>query len=347
MRTTRLIAAAAALSLAVVGGALAPDSAEACLHPLKEFKFPIKAGAQRGLIFFDAGHEELVLRPSYSLDTSSAGKEVKDDAIKGFNSLAWLVPLPSLPESYKEADKLIFTELEDFTPAYQKSPKNSWRGRAKGELRGGDEADGVEYFEKIKIGDYTIQPIKAKGEMGEVELNNWLETNGFGKITEETLKYYIDKDYYWLAIKLSNKEGLPVKGDVKPLQISFKTEKPVYPLKINSGRGEFDMELWVITRKELDLKKSKAFGLKTVEQAKKGYIQKNRQTRFSRLPKTVKAVAQEVSALKKMKAGTLYCYRFFGTGMDKTTDLSKLADDLAFEFKAIKKPDAKPTKGKK
>ena len=33
--------------------------------------------------------------------------------------------------------------------------------------------------------------------------------------------------------------------------------------------------------------------------------------------------------------------------MDKTTDLSKLTDDLAFEFKAIKKPDAKPTKGKK
>lgn len=305
--------------------------AQACLHPEREFKFPIKAGAQKGLIFFADGREELVIRPSYKVE--GEGLKVKNDAVEGFTTLAWLVPVPNLPDTYKEADAKLFSELEDFTKPQERISRDS-RNSAKGEWGPEEDSqDGVEFLEEVKVGDYSIQPVKAKGEMGALELNNWLSTNGFGSVDEKVMKYYIDNNHYWLAIKLKNDKGLPANGEVKPLRIGFDTDKPVYPIKINQGRGSFDLELWLITAQEIDTEKTKALGLETVEQQDSTMLQKNRKTRFSDLPQVVKDVASDDEGLKKLKAGELYCYRFFGVGVDKDIDLSKLEADLSFSFK--------------
>jgi hypothetical protein len=166
-----------------------------------------------------------------------------------------------------------------------------------------------------------------------MELKGWLKDNGFGEVADSVLKHYLDNDYYWLAVKLSREQGLPASGNVKPLAIGFDTETPCYPLKINAGSGKFEMELWVITANELDLEKTKTFGLQTVEQRDPLMSQQNRSTRFSDLPEVVRKVADDQDKLKKLKAGELRCYRFFGAGMNETTDISKLDKDLTFEFK--------------
>lgn len=306
--------------------------AQACLHPEHEFKFPIKAGAQKGLIFFADGREELVIRPSYKVE--GEGLKVKNDAVEGFTTLAWLVPVPNLPDTYKEADAKLFSELEDFTRPQERATRDGRRSLGKNWSDEEDSANGVEFLEEVKVGDYSIQPVKAKGEMGALELNNWLSTNGFGSVDEKVMKYYIDNNHYWLAIKLKNDKGLPANGEVKPLRIGFDTDKPVYPIKINQGRGSFDLELWLITAQEIDTEKTKALGLETVEQQDSTMLQKNRKTRFSDLPQVVKDVASDDEGLKKLKAGELYCYRFFGVGVDKDIDLSKLEADLGFSFKA-------------
>lgn len=307
-----------------------PESAQACLHPAREFKYPIKAGAQKGLILFADGRQTMVIRPSFTVE--GEGLTVKDDAVEGFTTIAWLVPTPNLPEGYKEADAKLFSELSDFTEAEERVARNGVK-ELKGEWDGPTEDQGMEMHEEVKVGDYTIQPIKAKGELGQLELNNWLKNNGFAEVSADVLKHYTDKDYYWLAIKLDNPKGLPADGEVKPLQLSFATEKPVYPIKINHGSGGFDLELWVICGKELDTEKTKAFGLKTVEQQDAMMGQSNRKTRFSRLPSVVKDVAKDDEGLKNLKAGDLYCYRFFGDGLGEDVDLSKLENDLNFSFK--------------
>ncbi len=321
---------------------LAHNPVEACLHGPSEYTVPIKAGAQAGLIFFADGRQEMVIRPSYQSQAPEEGKKVKNDASAKLTSLAWIIPTPSLPDTYKEADAGLFTKLEEFTKQEEKDRKN-WgprEGKAGGVALGAEE-DGVTFEEEVVVGDYKIQPIKAKGELGGKELNSWLKDNGFGELKETVLKYYLDKDYYWLAVKLHNAKGLPEDGNVKPLQIGFNTEKPCYPIKINAGSGEFDLALWLITNKEVDLDKTKAFGLKTFEQEDAEMVQQNRETRFSALPEAVKKVATDDAGLKTLKSGKLRCYRFAAYGLDKEVDLAKLEGDLTFEFKDAAAKDGK------
>lgn len=333
-------------AIAAATAAMAPlfvgSDASACIHPPVEVSYPLLPGTQLGLVFFDNGREELVIRPSYKLDLPETGPhKPKDDAHGKLTTLAWVIPVPVVPDSYKEADEAMFGKLRDFTAVVRDVDTNGLRSDAKGHKSLEDQRDGVELLEAVAVGDYKIQPIKAKGELGGLELKAWMKDNGFGEIKDETLKYYLGKDYCWLAVKMHNAKGLPADGNVKPLQIGFATDTPCYPLKINAGANSFDLELWLITRKEVDLEKSAKFGLKTAEQGDAGVSQSHRQTTFDELPELVRKSAQDVDGLKALKAGDLNCYRFFGKGMNKTTDLAKLEGDLKFEFK----PEA-PAPGK-
>ncbi len=317
------------------------SDASACIHPPVEVSYPLLPGTQLGLVFFDNGREEMVIRPSYKLDLPETGpNKPKDDAHGKLTTLAWVIPVPAVPDSYKEADEAMFGKLRDFTAVVRDIDTNH-AADSKGPGNSADERQGVELLEAVAVGDYKIQPIKAKGELGGLELKSWMKDNGFGEIKDETLKYYLDKDYCWLAVKLHNAKGLPADGNVKPLQIGFATDTPCYPLKINAGASSFDLELWLITRKEVDLDKSAKFGLKTPEQNVAAVHQSNRRTMFEELPELVRKSAQDVDGLKALKTGELNCYRFFGNGMNKTTDLAKLESDLKFEFKAEAKEPAK------
>lgn len=334
MLSFRNVIGAGALAATVMGASaylMDATPAEACIHPQKEFKYPIKSGAQKGLIFFADGRQEMVIRPGYKVD--GEGLEARNDAVEGFTEVAWLVPVPSLPDNYEEVDDKMFGDLEKFTKAELGWPARNARVARDGEP--GQDADqpGAQFEESVEVGDYTIQPVKAKGELGALELNGWLEDNGFGTVDAEIMKYYQDNDHYWLAVKLRNPEGLPADGTVKPLQIGFKTDKPVYPIKINEGRGEFDLELWLITNNKVDLDKTRAFGLTTVEQRDVDMEQTNRKTAFNNLPESVRDIAAGVDELKPLKDGDLHCYRFFGAGLNEKTDLGKLKDDLKFEWK--------------
>ncbi|MCA8914289.1 MAG: DUF2330 domain-containing protein [Planctomycetes bacterium] len=304
-------------------------TAEACIHPPKEFKYPIKAGAQRGLVFFADGREELVIRPSYKVE--GEGLKVKNDAVEGFTTVAWLVPVPSLPDSYKEADEKLFTSIADFTKPFEAIGKNG-PDQEDGKDSRKKEKHGAEFLEQVKVGDYTIQPVKAHGELGGQELQGWLKSNGFGAVEESVLKHYLENDYYWLAVKLERAEGLPANGEVKPLQIGFKTDKPVYPLKINAGAGEFELEVWVISNKEVDDEKTKAFGLQTVAQGDPMMDQEHHKSTLSDLPEEARKIIDGEDGLKSLRTGDLYITRFFGAGMNTTTDLTKLNDDLHFTF---------------
>lgn len=306
--------------------------ADACLHPEREFKYPIKAGSQRGLVMFHNGKQHLVVAPSYKVEGVPETK-IKNDAIEGFTSLAMIIPVPALPESYAEAKAEVFNELDEFTAPQDALGRNS-DGAKRGPSRDDQDepSEGATFYESVKAGAYTIQPIKASGEKGGIELNSWLSNNGFGAVRDDLLKYYIDNKFYWLAVKLRAEKGLPVSGNLKPLLLTVATEKPFFPLKIRAGEGEFDAEFWVICAKEIDLDKSKAFGLLTIEQDDPSFLQRNRTTSPQRLPESIKEIWNKFE-LDKSPA-ELKCYRFHGAGLNKNGSLAKLEKDLTFEFKA-------------
>ena len=338
----RTILAAGTLAVASVAGIWAlggVNQVNACIHPPKEFKYPIKAGTQKGLIFFADGYETMIIQPGYKVE--NAELKNRNDAIEGFTTVAWVIPVPQLPDLYEEANKETFSKLADFTPGIESRPdtRNSLGKKDWGEDGIDEEKQGIELDEKIQVGDYTIQPIKARGELGGTQLNEWLDTNGFAKINDDVLTHYLDNEFFWLAVKLHKAEGLPADGQVSPLKIGFKTDQPVYPLKINQGTGTFDLDLWLITNKEVDLDKSKAAGLTTNEQRNRFELQKNRETKFSALPEEIRKEAVDLTELKNLKAGKLFCYRFEGKGLGKDDSLSKMKSDLTFEWKPEKKKD--------
>ncbi|MCA8914291.1 MAG: DUF2330 domain-containing protein [Planctomycetes bacterium] len=317
---------------------VAPICGDACLHAPAAFKGSVDSAAQRGLVFFDNGREELVLQPGYSINTTTLEKdEFGDDGrLKNFKSFAWVVPLPSLPDSYAEVEPGIFKDLDKFTAIVPRVPKIEKDKDAEddGPVIGGAEGPDVVFFEPLEVGDYSIQPIKATGEAGGKELAGWLKNSGFGELDERVLRFYLAENFYWLAIKLSSKEGLPADGAAKPLHISFKTPRPVYPYKIFDKRGEFDLELWLVTRDAVDLTKCTRFGLKTAEQISDSDKQSNRETSYVKLPESARAIADGIPDLKQLRIGKVFVYRFFGHNIDAEDglDLALLQEELNFEF---------------
>jgi hypothetical protein len=319
--------------------ALLTSTVDACIHQPKDFQYPVKAGAERAIIYFDGARQDIIVRPGYVVDAPKG--KIRNDRVEGLNTLAFLMPLPALPDSYREVDDKLFKELSEFTKA-ESEPQRSRKSPDEGVVLGADEAEkgGVEFLEAVRAGDYTIQPIKAAGEQGAQELNVWLEQNGFGRVDLELMRHYVDKRWCWLAIKCVTENGLPASGALKPLHMSFATTTAVYPLKIRAGSGVFDLELWVLAPSKLgklDLEATKALRLLATEQANPEMIQKNRELKdINKLPKTLReALADKDGA--RVKAGAHTLVRLFGSQMNLNGELGKLADEVTFTFKPVGK----------
>ncbi|MBK9975003.1 MAG: DUF2330 domain-containing protein [Planctomycetes bacterium] len=339
------------LLLLALGLTLRTPAVEACIHAPKDLEFPIEAGSQRGIVMWDNGREELVLMPGYKLADTKDGKSpeiAESGLVANFKSFAWLVPVPSIPDAYKETATTVFKDMHAFTTVH---PRLEELKTDDGPVLTAPEEtqEGMQFLEAVNIGEYSIQPIKAKGESGGKELNAWLKDKGFGEVSSASLRWYVKHDWCWLAVRMASDKGLPDKADVKPLQISFKTPRPVYPLKIQDGRGEFDAELWVIVRERLDLSKLRQWGLETPEMRDDYYVQDHRETGFAALPESVRAIGAEQEDFKALRLGAMFCYRISGKLMEAPDgqDVAAWVDDLYFEFEkdAAPKPkdEVKPT----
>ena len=113
-------------------------------------------------------------------------------------------------------------------------------------------------MKRIKVGEYSIQPIKTTGKESGEALNAWLKGNGFGAVPTANMNYYLERNWVWLAVKaelpqarVSKPEEIEAKGTLKPLRISFATPTIVYPLKFSTHQGVFDVTLYVVTAEPL------------------------------------------------------------------------------------------------
>ncbi|MGE3851132.1 MAG: DUF2330 domain-containing protein [Planctomycetota bacterium] len=235
------IAAAIALVL------LPPTAARPCMHGPADYKGSMVETSQQAIIFFDqkTSREELVIRINYRETT---------DNTAGPGNFGWVVPVPTVPDSYAVEDTAVFKQIFEFVERTHAQLTSDERGLT-------FEADStyeLELLSRVSVGEYDIQPIRARGAGAGAGLNKWLTANGYNEVPVANMQWYLDRNWTFLAIRI-NAVTLDEdsEGSVRPLRISFATPEIIYPLKFSSHQGQFDVTLYVITaeplpRRELD-----------------------------------------------------------------------------------------------
>jgi len=223
-------------------------SADGCFFRVKGEQVGNKAESpnQRALIIHDQNKETLVVQVKYQGDV---GK------------FSWVLPVPSIPEenSITTVSDSIFTHLHDRT-----QPKlfiYSARNYGKGDQDAGSDSDaeiyqetGVTVWEKLQVGPYEIAVISSPISQA---LINWLIENGydFPEQANQIIEFYTQKNWYFVAMRVSvanqlEKSNSTYQAGLPAIKMTFKSEKPVFPLRISelTSAKENEIELYVATK---------------------------------------------------------------------------------------------------
>lgn len=223
-------------------------NADACVHRPRGVNRAFEQSAQQAIIVHHNGYEDLIIKVKYKF--SGPGQNP--------NNLAWLIPTPNTPVSYKVARHELFQEaMIHFPNTNQKNDllRFGRSGIARKPRRGQRKKKSVKLLDLVLVGNYQIQPIVATGPQAGTELNQWLSQNGYGEVPIKNMAWYLKNKWTFLAIKMTHDAGkgpLPSKGEFNPLHLRFKSEKIVYPLKFSSHQGVYNVSLYVITSKWLN-----------------------------------------------------------------------------------------------
>ncbi len=200
---------------------------------------------QRALIIHDGEKETLVLQVKYSGNVEN---------------FAWVVPIPVLPEenSITTDSDSIFQKLHEVTQPrlYKIKGRDGW-----GKLGGGGDGPedvaeivpkmGIQVWERLQVGPYAVAVLSGSSSQA---LIDWLTSNGyhFPKEASSTVDFYVRKNWYFLASRVTVQSALPksnsmFQAGLPALKMTFKTEKPVFPLRISelSSAKENEIELYV------------------------------------------------------------------------------------------------------
>jgi hypothetical protein len=178
--------------------------------------------SQKGIIVYENGVETLILQANFM-------GEAQD--------FAWVVPAPSLPE-LPEADGKIFEELHYLTEPRVVYRGDSGCGGLFGE--GDDDGEGIDNGVTIigteTVGIYDTTTLSATNPRA---LADWLRENGYDLPPhgEEIVKSYVDRGWYFLAMKIQraiDPKRYWYEGGLQPISLKFSSDKIIYPMKITA-----------------------------------------------------------------------------------------------------------------
>ena len=214
--------------------------------------------AQQAIIVHHNGFEDLIINVKYRFRGPGQNPD----------NLAWLIPTPHTPVSYKVADPAIFKEALKVFPDTD-GTIGFYKGGARRLTK--KPTRQIKLLGLVSVGNYQIQPIVTTGPQAATELNEWLSKNGYGTVPIKNMSWYLKKKWTFLAIKMvhkGNAKGMPDIGEFKPLHLRFKSKKIIYPLKFSSHQGVFNVSLFVITSRRLNHKWRYGYGLLNPERYK-------------------------------------------------------------------------------
>jgi hypothetical protein len=224
------------LSLAVVICACA--SADGGYFPT--FEGVAETADQRAVIIDHGDAETIVLQTGYEGDAS------------GF---AWVIPVPTQiagASAVGTADPSVFSSLSDLTaPRYFTGFEGSTgvcgcsggSGDAGAPSRGG-----VTVWDRFDVDGYNVAVLSAT-ESG--DLAGWLRDNGyaFPEAGDETLAYYVDKQWFFVAFRIAPSGGGGGGEEFRPITLTFATDELVFPMCISrvSTTGRAEVLLYVLS----------------------------------------------------------------------------------------------------
>ena len=220
MRGLRGAIAAVALvaaALVVLGAAAGPAGACGCGIALEA-----SVTDERALVVDTPGRERIVL----SLDLTSDGG----------GRAAVVLPVPGDPDvaAIERGDPLAYLDAATAPTAGGASV-----GAASGE---GASASGVDVIGRETVGGYDVSRL-ASGDPR--ALDRWLDANGYTLPggAQPILSDYVDDGWRFVAIRLAPK----AEGRLKPLAVSFGTDRPVYPMRLEQlASAPVDLTLYTL-----------------------------------------------------------------------------------------------------
>jgi len=215
----------------------------------------INEPSQKAILVYDAGREDLILQVKYEGPVVEFG---------------WVVPVPGLP-TVREGSMKCFYELSEYTQRLWEHPAIGIQDRNLSPLPAAVAAEPppVKVIEIKTVGAYEVAVLAAKDSGS---LARWLAANQFyfppGK--NDALDPYIKQQWYFVAVKINLvKSGFwfsttgktaigtaenqathfkLASGELNPLQISFASDRFVFPLKISSANGTpSEIQLYVLS----------------------------------------------------------------------------------------------------
>ena len=228
-----------ALALMTMLAAISAGPLSACIHVPRTYKGTVTEKTKEALLFHDGVNSHLIIKTNLQAASGSLP-----------DTMAWVIPLPSLPSHYEEVDPAIFQEM--FTVVEKANAKRE-REQSKGieTASSGTAPSGIRIHPTQIVGSYQIQPIEiidVKSAGG--ELNHWLLANGFGSVPTKNQGYYLKRGAVFLALKIHGLKGKLT--DIKPLHIVYKAHTLSLPLKFSTHSGVFGVEMYAFTPGPLD-----------------------------------------------------------------------------------------------
>ena len=185
---------------------------------------------ENALLHWDGVTEQIVM----SLGVLGSSKEA-----------AVIMPVPSRA-TVKLGDGKIFDQLRDLTKPLVRIEKRS-RGLTLGAGAAPPEgAARVTVLARQTLGPFDVSTLAATDAEA---LSTWLRDNGYAISPKLSgaLQAYVDKGWFYVAVRLQPDAGVALQGALDPLWITFASDSIVYPMRASANaRSEQSVTLYVL-----------------------------------------------------------------------------------------------------
>ncbi len=295
----------------------------------KNFEYDATVKNVNAFELFIVGNMELVISLDYELKITKNNESKK--AKKKTDELMVVLPIPNNIVKWKTTNNTLFKDLYNSTlPIKKKVVKK--RKKLPKPLR--------RVNNKFKVIVQEIFKTDKLGQKAFNALNEHLKKNGYNELQFSDYKYYIDRDWTFIAVKYVVKKGsIPKKGNLQPIYLSLEAANVAFPLRAFKEYKNFNFNFYILSNFNMDLKDIKKFKLSTVDMDDNDLEQKNRITILTELGGSVidfyDAISETNEIFKDMETTTLNMFHIYGKGLNKgkNTLTFSPSDDLMLDNK--------------
>jgi hypothetical protein len=294
---------------------------ESCCMVPATYRGTIGQTAQEAVILYHDGREELILKINYKITGNPPPEQ-----------FAWVITVPNEPEKDGYAvvtDEKFFAKMFAWSSRLVIPPPP--RNTLSNSNAAGSKGTGDLYIgQPVKVGPYDIVPVRALGKEALSGLNDWLQTNGFPTEDPRHMEYFVQNNFTFLCVKFSppkNRRTVEAESGVPPLHLSFKSSDIYYPLRFSSRQGIFDVNLYVITKKQFDYKNS-SDSLKRINWAPEG-LKRNVLVEPASFPDTLREIYMKSTF--KDETGNWYLNVLRTKGTNRNNAIARWSEDIFFK----------------